>query len=107
MSGDIPPGIRVVPIPKVYESDVVKMIAIPKEDMGNLIRVKVLADPEDIIVPLAIAYPAEPFPLLDIGVVYAHPKPVREPAHRHELRGDVFQDATGERLYAEINGVAQ
>jgi hypothetical protein len=107
MAGDIPPGISVVPIPHVGVAYVVKIIAIPEEDVGDLIRIDILDDAEDIVVPFAVANPAESLPPLDVGVVYANPKPVREPAHRHELRGDVFHDATGERLYAEVNGVAQ
>ena len=107
MAGDVPPGISVVPISHVGVADVIEVIAIPEEDMGYLIRIDVLDDAEDVVIPLAIAYPAEALPPLDVGVVYADTYPMRESAHGHELRRDVFHDATGERLYAEVGWVAQ
>jgi hypothetical protein len=85
----------------------VKIISVSEEDVWNQRRVCVLIDAQEIVVVLAVAYASESFPLLDVGVVDANPDPVRESARGHELRGYVFKNPTGKRLYAEVGGVAQ
>ena len=85
----------------------IEMVYVSEEDMRYKIRICILLEAEDIILIFAIIYVSETLPPLDVGVHDANALAFRKPTLGHELCRDVHKDSLCERLYAEVNRVAQ